>query len=68
MLQVNFTVLATAHAISEGIVRGVNTEMQRSATSPTPTPRPASRAAPGPRHNTPTRGLPIAVIAFSSNR
>src|SRR5882757_6300461 len=29
MLQVNLTVLATAHAVSEGIVRGVNTEMQR---------------------------------------
>jgi hypothetical protein len=29
MLQVNLTVLATAHAVSEGIVRGVNVEMQR---------------------------------------
>ncbi len=29
MLQVNLTVLATAHAVSEGIVRGVNGEMQR---------------------------------------
>ena len=29
MLQVNLTVLATAHAVSEGIVRGVNAEMQR---------------------------------------
>lgn len=29
MLQVNLTVLATAHAVSEGIVRGVNSEMQR---------------------------------------
>ena len=29
MLQINLTVLATAHAVSEGIVRGVNTEMQR---------------------------------------
>jgi hypothetical protein len=29
MLQVNLTVLATAHAVSEGIVRGVNTEIQR---------------------------------------
>src|SRR5215207_1174549 len=29
MLQVNLTVLATAHAVSEGIVRGVNVEMQK---------------------------------------
>jgi hypothetical protein len=29
MLQVNLTVLATAHAVSEGIVRGVNTEIQK---------------------------------------
>jgi hypothetical protein len=29
MLQVNITVLATAHAVSEGIVRGVNVELQR---------------------------------------
>ncbi len=29
MLQVNLTVLATAHAVSEGIIRGVNGELQR---------------------------------------
>jgi hypothetical protein len=29
MLQVNLTVLATAHAVSEGIVRGVNAEVQK---------------------------------------
>src|SRR5713226_10062656 len=29
MLQINLTVLATAHAVSESIVRGVNTEVQR---------------------------------------
>jgi hypothetical protein len=29
MLQVNLTVLATAHAVSESIVRGVNAEIQR---------------------------------------
>jgi hypothetical protein len=29
MLQVNLTVLATAHAVSEGVIRGVNAEMQR---------------------------------------
>jgi hypothetical protein len=29
MLQINLTVLATAHAVSESIVRGVNAEIQR---------------------------------------
>jgi hypothetical protein len=29
MLQINLTVLATAHAVSEGIIRGVNVEMQK---------------------------------------
>jgi hypothetical protein len=29
MLQVNLTVLATAHAVSEGVIRGVNAEMQK---------------------------------------
>src|ERR1700742_622418 len=29
MLQINLTVLATAHAVSENIVRGVNAEIQR---------------------------------------
>jgi hypothetical protein len=29
MLQVNLTVLATAHAVSENVVRGVNAEVQR---------------------------------------
>jgi hypothetical protein len=29
MLQVNLTVLATAHAVSENVVRGVNAEIQR---------------------------------------
>src|ERR1700709_686597 len=29
MLQINLTVLATAHAVSESIVRGGNTEIQR---------------------------------------
>lgn len=31
MLQVNLTVLATAHAVSEGVIRGVNAEMQKRA-------------------------------------
>ena len=52
MLQVNLTVLATAHAVSEGIVRGVNTEMQRRNIPNTYTAA-GQRATPGPRHLTP---------------
>jgi hypothetical protein len=52
MLQVNLTVLATAHAVSESIVRGVNTEMQRRNIPNTYTAA-GRRAAPGPRHLTP---------------
>ena len=52
MLQVNLTVLATAHAVSESIVRGVNTEMQRRNIPNTYTAA-GRRAAPGPRHIAP---------------
>jgi hypothetical protein len=52
MLQINLTVLATAHAVSEGIVRGVNTEMQRRNVPNTYTSA-GQRAAPGPRHIAP---------------
>lgn len=52
MLQVNLTVLATAHAVSESIVRGVNTEMQ-SRNIPNTYTSAGRRAAPGPRHMTP---------------
>ncbi len=52
MLQVNLTVLATAHAVSEGIVRGVNSEIQRRNVPNTYTAA-GRRAAPGPRHMTP---------------
>jgi hypothetical protein len=52
MLQINLTVLATAHAVSEGIVRGVNTEMQRRNIPSTYTAA-GQRATPGPRHMTP---------------
>ena len=52
MLQVNLTVLATAHAVSEGIVRGVNAEMQRRNMPNTYTAA-GQRAAPGPRQVTP---------------
>jgi hypothetical protein len=49
MLQINLTVLATAHAVSEGIVRGVNTEMQRRNIPNTYTAA-GRRATPGPRN------------------
>ena len=52
MLQINLTVLATAHAVSEGIVRGVNTEIQRRNIPNTYTAS-GQRAAPGPRNMTP---------------
>jgi len=52
MLQVNLTVLATAHAVSEGIVRGVNVEMQRRNIPQTYTAS-GTRAVPGPRNMTP---------------
>lgn len=52
MLQVNLTVLATAHAVSESIIRGVNTEIQRRNIPNTYTSA-GRRAAPGPRHITP---------------
>ncbi len=52
MLQVNLTVLATAHAVSEGVVRGVNSEVQRRAMPQTYTAS-GQRAAPGPRQAAP---------------
>ena len=52
MLQVNLTVLATAHAVSENIVRGVNAEMQR-RTIPNTYTAAGRRATPSPRHITP---------------
>jgi hypothetical protein len=52
MLQINLTVLATAHAVSESIVRGVNTEIQ-SRNIPNTYTSAGRRAAPGPRHMTP---------------
>src|SRR3954463_15929515 len=52
MLQINLTVLATAHAVSEGIVRGVNAEVQR-RNMPNSYTAAGQRAAPGPRHVTP---------------
>ena len=52
LLQINLTVLATAHAVSESIVRGVNAEVQRRNIPNTYTAS-GRRAAPGPRHMTP---------------
>jgi hypothetical protein len=52
MLQVNLTVLATAHAVSEGIIRGVNAEMQKRNMPQTYTAA-GQRTAPNPRQATP---------------
>ncbi len=52
MLQVNLTVLATAHAVSEGIVRGVNAEMQKKNIPQTYTAA-GTRAQPGRANMTP---------------
>ena len=52
MLQVNLTVLATAHAVSEGIVRGVNSEMQ-SRNIPQTYTAGGQRAQPGRSNMTP---------------
>jgi hypothetical protein len=48
MLQINLTVLATAHAVSEGIVRGVNAEVQR-RNMPNAYTAGGQRATPSPR-------------------
>jgi hypothetical protein len=52
MLQINLTVLATAHAVSENIVRGVNAEVQRRNIPSTYTAA-GRHVTPGPRHITP---------------
>lgn len=52
MLQVNLTVLATAHAVSESVVRGVNAEIQKRNVPNTYTAA-GRRSTPGPRHITP---------------
>ena len=55
MLQVNLTVLATAHVVSEGIVRGVNSEMQKRA-------MPSTYTAAGNRNTAGTnRAAPLTV-------
>ena len=52
MLQVNLTVLATAHAVSEGIIRGVNTELQKRS-APSTYNAAGYRTAPPARNATP---------------
>ncbi len=52
MLKVNLTVLATAHAVSENVVRGVNREMQH-RTMPSTYTAAGRRAVPGPRNTAP---------------
>ena len=52
MLQVNLRVLATAHAVSESIVRGVNSEVQR-RNIPNTYGATGRRVTPGSRHITP---------------
>ena len=52
MLQINLTVLATAHAVSEGIIRGVNVEMQKKSKPQTYTAA-GQQTAPSPRRATP---------------
>ncbi len=52
MLQVNLTVLATAHAVSEGIIRGVNGEMQKKNMPQTYTAA-GQRSTPSARHAAP---------------
>lgn len=52
MLQINLTVLATAHAVSEGIIRGVNVEMQKKSKPQTYTAA-ARQTAPNPRRAAP---------------
>ena len=52
MLQINLTVLATAHAVSESVVRGLNTEIQKRNIPNTYTAA-GRRAMPTPRQVTP---------------
>lgn len=55
LLQINLTVLATAHAVSEGIVRGVSGELARKSMPQTY--GASGRALEPPRHT----GAPLAV-------
>jgi len=55
MLQINLTVLATAHAVAEGIIRGVSAELNRSA-APQTYGATGRHVAPPPRNT-----LPLSV-------
>jgi hypothetical protein len=55
MLQINLTVLATAHAVAEGIIRGVSAELNRSA-APQTYGASGRHVAPPPRN-----ALPLSV-------
>lgn len=59
LLQVNLTVLATAHAVSEGIMRGLSQEIARKASPQT---YGASGRANAPK---PQMGMPLAVSRVS---
>jgi hypothetical protein len=52
MLQINLTVLATAHAVSEGLIRSVNIEMQKKSKPQTYTAT-GQQTAPNPRRASP---------------
>jgi len=52
LLQLNLTVLATAHAVSEGIIRGVSEELTRKA-APQTYGASGRHSAPHPRHAQP---------------
>lgn len=52
MLQANMTVLATAHAVSEGVIRGVNSEIQQRYSPQTYTAG-GQHTKPSPRNLTP---------------
>ena len=55
LLQINLTVLATAHAVAESVVRGVSTEITRKS-APQTYGASGRQAAPGPRQS-----LPLAM-------
>ena len=67
LLQINLTVLATAHAVSEGIVRGVSGEMARKAVAADLwRDRPRQRA--GPARGPAAGGQPLALSRPASAR
>ena len=67
MLQINLTVLATAHAVSESIVRGVNAEMQQPQYSQHLYRGRTARGAGTAPHDA-ARGQPLAVTRRAALR